>query len=56
MFTPSQEHLIALMGANANITLEIQVDVPEGVPDNVIRIVTENCRTLKFSNHEFEEE
>jgi len=43
------------MNSNVEITLEIKADVPEGVPDNVVRTVTENCRTLKFKNHGFEE-
>jgi hypothetical protein len=50
------QHLVALMGASARITLEIEVDVPDGVPESVSRIVTENCRTLKFASSEFEEE
>jgi hypothetical protein len=50
------QHLAALMGAKAQITLEIRVDVPDGVPDNIVRIVMENCRTLKFTSSEFEEE
>jgi hypothetical protein len=28
--------------------------VPEGVPDDVIRTVTENAKTLKFEQHGFE--
>ena len=35
-------------------------DVPalarEGAPDNVVRTVTENSRTLKFTSHGFEKE
>jgi hypothetical protein len=50
------QHLTSLMGANARITLEIEIDVPDGVPDNVVRTVMENCRTLKFSSQEFEDE
>jgi predicted AAA+ superfamily ATPase len=49
------QHLSALMNSNVEITLEIKADVPEGVPDNVVRTVTENCRTLKFKTHGFEE-
>lgn len=49
------QHLSALMNSNVEITLEIKADVPEGVPDNVVRTVTENCRTLKFKSHGFEE-
>lgn len=49
------QHLSALMNSKVEITLEIKADVPEGVPDNVVRTVTENCRTLKFKSHGFEE-
>jgi hypothetical protein len=49
-------HLDALQGANVRVTLEIEADVPSGVPDNVIRIVTENSRALKFESQGFEEE
>ncbi len=49
-------HLVGLVGAKVTVTLEIDAEVPEGVPKNVVRIVTENCRTLKFSNHGFEDE
>ena len=38
------------------VTLEIQANVPDGVPDNVVRIVTENANTLKFTSQGFEEE
>ena len=50
------QHLMSLVGSRARITLEIEVDVADGVPDGVIRTVTENCRTLKFLSQEFEEE
>jgi hypothetical protein len=30
--------------------------VPGGTPDNVVRTVTENSRTLKFTNQGFETE
>ena len=49
-------YLTSLMDARIEVTLEIRADVPDGVPDNVVRTVTENCRTLKFSNHGFEKE
>jgi len=50
------QHLQSLMGANVTVTLEIQANVPSGVPDNVVRIVTENSRTLKFTQQGFESE
>jgi hypothetical protein len=34
--------------------LEIAASVPDGVPDNVVRIVTENGRTLMFSSQGFD--
>jgi len=49
-------HLTALPGANVRVTLEIQAFVPDGIPDRVVRTVTENCRTLKFTTHGFEPE
>ena len=48
-------HLAGLVGADVNVTLEISADVQSGVPDKVVRTVTENCRTLKFKEHGFEE-
>jgi hypothetical protein len=49
-------HLAGLVGADVTVTLEIQAEVPSGAPDNVVRTVTENCRTLKFSDHGFEKD
>ena len=49
-------HLSGLVGANVAVTLEIEADIPEGAPDHVVRTVTENSRTLKFSSHGFERE
>jgi hypothetical protein len=49
-------HLAGLVGANVTVTLEIEAEVKSGTPDNVVRTVTENCRTLKFINQGFEKE
>jgi len=49
-------HLAGLMGAEVTVTLEIEAKIPTGAPDNVVRTVTENSRTLKFSSHGFEKE
>ncbi len=49
-------HLTGLVGANVNITLEIEAEIPSGAPDHVVRTVTENSRTLKFTSHGFEKE
>lgn len=50
------QHLTGLVDANVQITLEIQVQLSEPVPDHILRTVNENCRTLKFKTHSFEEE
>ncbi|MGC8492629.1 MAG: Swt1 family HEPN domain-containing protein [Syntrophobacteraceae bacterium] len=49
-------HLAGLVGAKVTVTLEIEAEVPSGAPDNVVRTVTENSRTLKFSSQGFEKE
>ena len=49
-------HLAGIVGAKVEVTIEIRAEVPKGVPDNVVRIVTENARTLKFRDHGFETE
>ena len=49
-------HLTALSGADVTVTLEIEAALPNGTPDHVVRIVTENSRTLKFKSQGFEKE
>jgi len=49
-------HLAGLPGAQVRVTLEIEATVPDGVPENIVRTVTENSRTLRFANHGFERE
>jgi predicted AAA+ superfamily ATPase len=49
-------HLVGLVGSKVTVTLEIEAQIPSGAPDNVVRTVTENSRTLKFSQQGFEKE
>ncbi|MFQ3679401.1 MAG: AAA+ family ATPase, partial [Pseudanabaenaceae cyanobacterium] len=49
------QHLTALSGAKITVTLEIEAEIPEGVPEDVVRTVMENCRTLKFNTQSFEQ-
>jgi predicted AAA+ superfamily ATPase len=49
-------HLSGLVGARVTVTLEVEAEIPSGAPDNVVRTVTENSRTLKFTSHGFEKE
>ena len=49
-------HLAGLVGAVVTVTLEVEAEIPSGAPDHVVRTVTENSRTLKFTSQEFEKE
>ena len=50
------QHLTTLPGAKVEVSVEISATVPDGVSENVQRIVDENCKTLRFQSHGFEEE
>ena len=50
------QYLSTLPGAEVEVRLEIQVRVPGGVGDDVVRTVSENARTLRFLNAGFERE
>lgn len=49
-------HLAGLVGAKVTVTLEVAVEIPDGAPDHVVRTVTENSRTLKFTSQGFEKD
>jgi hypothetical protein len=49
-------HLVGLVGSTVKVTLEVEATIPNGAPDSVVRIVTENSRTLKFGTHGFEKD
>ncbi|MEJ5198860.1 MAG: Swt1 family HEPN domain-containing protein, partial [Anaerolineae bacterium] len=48
------QHLAGQVGARVKVTLEIEAELSDGAPESVVRTVTENARTLKFRNIEFE--
>ena len=49
-------HLTGLVGAKVTVTLEVEAQIPSGASDQVVRTVTENSRTLKFTSQGFEKE
>ena len=49
-------HLSGLVGSKVRVTLEVEAEVSDGVPETVVRIVTENSRTLGFESQGFESE
>ena len=48
-------HLTSLRGASANISLDIQINVPDGIPESTERTVRENSSSLNFGNVILEE-
>ncbi|HLW63959.1 MAG TPA: hypothetical protein VKS79_01485, partial [Gemmataceae bacterium] len=50
------QHLTGIVGAEVEVTIEINAQLPDGAGDKLMRDVTENCRTLKFTDYGFEEE
>ena len=49
-------HLAGQVGAEVRVTIEIEARLPNGTSDQLVRTVTENCRTLKFDSQGFEKE
>jgi len=49
------QRLASVMGSNVRVTLEIQADVPEGIPEKIKHDVSENCNTLRFREYSFRE-
>lgn len=48
-------HLASVDGSNIELSLELNVTAPEGMSQQVVRTVTENCRTLKVKSFGFED-
>ena len=48
------KHLVGHMGSEVEVRVEITATSEDGFPDDVVRTVTENSRTLKFDQHGFE--
>jgi hypothetical protein len=44
------------LGSKIEVTLEIHAEIPAGVSENVVRIVTENRCILRVKSHGFEDE
>ena len=49
------QHLAAPEGVELEISVEITARKKDGYPDDKVRIVTENARTLKFESYGFED-
>ena len=42
------DHLVALLGTDVEVPVEISAGLDDGFPENVVRTVTENAKTLRF--------
>lgn len=49
------QHLLAIEGADIEMKFEVEVNAPNGIPNNTVRTVSENCRTLKIDDFGFDE-
>jgi hypothetical protein len=47
------QHLVGQLMSDVEVTIEIQATVPDGFPEKTVRTISENCRTLKFTQHDF---
>jgi hypothetical protein len=48
-------HLISVDGAQTKISLEVDITIPNGLPHQIVRTVSENCQTLKVQSFGFVE-
>ena len=48
-------HLMQIDGANVEIRLLVEADMPNGTPVTTVRAIRENCATLKVDDFGFEE-
>ena len=49
------QHLGNLEGSDVRLELSVEVDVPNGISSEVMRIVHENCKTEKIDDYRFDE-
>lgn len=47
-------HLMQVDGATVELRLDVDVQVPGGIPSTTIRTVSENCKTLKITDFGFD--
>jgi hypothetical protein len=48
-------HLTGITGGSVEIKLIVDAVIPNGTPQATVRTVTENCKTLKVEDFEFDE-
>lgn len=48
-------HLASVNGAHVEVSLELNVESPDGLSQQIVRTVSENCRTLRVKSFGFDE-
>lgn len=48
--------LAAVPGARLHVAIEVSAEASDGFPDDKVRVVLENARTLKFTQFGFEDQ
>lgn len=48
-------HPTSVDGAQVEVSLEVNVNSPDGMNSQIVRTVSENCRTLRVRDFGFEE-
>ena len=48
-------HLMNLPNISVSIRLVADISAPEGIPEDLKEVISENCRTLKVKNFYFED-
>lgn len=46
-------HLMNQPGVKTSLKLEVQIELPDGTPQNVVRTVTENCHVLHVDDNDY---
>ena len=49
-------HLTTKPGVQVEVSLEINAVIPQGLAEDELRVIRENCSTLKFASFDFEQE
>ena len=47
------EHVVGVAGASVRISIDVELDAPNGIPAPTVRTLRENCRNLGISDVEF---
>ena len=48
-------HLSSLDGTKVEVKLDVNVTAPDGIPQNTVRTVSENCKVLRITDFGFDE-